>query len=544
MARKNISTQWDRDNRNAINENFKELYNVRQLAIDEAIKNIKPDVVDELTSISELSKENNDILTDMFADNNIFDGNYEPWILYPITGGGMRVSRTLSGEEGSLAIIPVEPDTTYTAKSYNVDITDAFRIGLSNRPFEFSDFDIFNLDSNIVMGDTTVPEREYTFTTTSESQFAFIYVSKTGKEPRLKVEKGDTSTGIEPKINEKYLPGTIDDSVEKDKPVKTLRSQEMYDVPALESVNSPDSTHKIHEQDSASMYALYDALMSAYPTYITKELFATESTGKEIYKYTFGPEQPNIFRTDMETDLLQFFIISGVHGSEKAGWWCLYETMKQICENWRNSDVLEVFRWNVEFTVVPLVNVYGIDNSDDPVTFNGKINSNGVDINRNFPTGFTVGTPGDIGYGGSEPLTEPESIAIADYLNNNKVDFYADFHNFSSQSDQNIFMWNIVESQRELNMASYYFSHLSQKWKIADESFPQGNDIFFGHSSPGTGGSTPPFVNSLGITGGIFEISHTMHPKESDTQYSSEVVTLGTEAQLNWLYMGYQNLIN
>ncbi|UUG68604.1 zinc carboxypeptidase [Halomonas phage YPHTV-1] len=476
-------------------------------------------------------------------DNNIFDGNYNPWVLRKLADGSMRVDKVLAGETGGLAIIPVSPNTTYTVKSHDPDITNVFRIGLSNRPFEFSAYDIYNLDTAVHDGDVSNPQ--HTFTTGTESMLAFIYVSTAAQEPRLKLEEGSKATeyiGIH--IDPKYISETNSGSVEVAKKVSPLRSKNMYSVPALESVNKPDSTYKIHDQTSTSMYTLYDALVTKYPTYITKELVTNEKSGQPIYKYVFKPEQPAIERINKETDLLHFFVVSGVHGSEKAGWWCLYESMKQICENWRTSEVLETLRWDIKFTVIPIVNVYGVDNPDDPVTFNGKINANGVDINRNFPEGFTVGAPGSIGYGGSNPLSEPETIAIANILENEGVDFYADFHNFSSQPDPNIFLWNILDDMHGIDISQNYLTHLSYKWKAQDPLFPQDDGVFFGYSSIGAGGSSPPFVNSLGITGGIFEISHTMHPKGDSSQYSSEVVTLGAEAQLNWLYMGFRNLTN
>lgn len=327
--------------------------------------------------------------------------------------------------------------------------------------------------------------------------------------------------------------------------VQALKSQEFYSSPILESVNASDSTVKIHSLTTADVFGFYDDLMAAYPNYITREIFATETSGKAIYRYNFTPLQPEITRDEtLETDLLHFFIVSGVHASEKAGWWCLYESMKQICENWRSHENLEALRYNVRFSVVPIVNVYGVDNSDDPVTLNGKKNANGVDINRNFPEGFKViSDTSYAGYGGEEPLSQPESIAIADVLRNEQVDFYADFHNFSSQPNVNYFMWGIGGVKRDINISQSYLSHISSKWKKENSSYPQEDDVFFGFSSTGAGGSTPPYVGSLGIQGGIFEICHTLHFL-STSQYTSEVITNGTEAQLNWLYINYLNLLN
>lgn len=47
MAKRDINSLWDRDMRKAIDKNFDELYDIRKLAIDEAISDIKPDVIKE-----------------------------------------------------------------------------------------------------------------------------------------------------------------------------------------------------------------------------------------------------------------------------------------------------------------------------------------------------------------------------------------------------------------------------------------------------------------------------------------------------------------
>lgn len=322
--------------------------------------------------------------------------------------------------------------------------------------------------------------------------------------------------------------------------IKTLRSGDFYTPPAY------TAGVDFLNYNSADVFALYDSLVTAYPDYITKELVANEITGLPIYKYTFNPQKPEITRdTTMTTDIPHFFIVSGVHAMEKAGWWALYHNMKLICEEWQNNEILEDLRWNVKFTVMPLVNVYGLDNQEtDPVVADGKKNANGIDINRNFPIGFEVlYDPSHYGYGGEEPLTEIESQAIADFLQNGNVDFYADLHNFGSNSNPNYFMWNIGGDKTNINLSQSFVSSISLKWKKENADFPQGDDVFFGYSSPGVGGSTPPYINSLGITGGIFEITDSLD-FISEPQYSNKSITFGIEAQLNWLYMAYKNLTN
>ena len=650
---------------------------------------------------------------------NIFDGEYHSYVLRLDSNNNMRIYETFSGEEGGLAIIPVNGNTTYTVKSHDVEDTDTFRIGLSNRPLEFSAYGLMQLETNVVYGDLTVPERQYTFTTASDSKYAYVQVSKTNKKPRLQIQVGskaeeytapyalpeyistEKSIGVG-SIEERHLKdnsvtpvkasffdksrnlfdgnfydfsienfGTGDDRIailrsnflgvnnsiivpvesgksytikihdyensnqftvatgesmpvydgrgiyETDRPaetmyfthpqrlytvkipsghnylyvltsrdqtppkyiqveegteqtnyinpmalkseyidiessdsssfghnVKVLAHQDFYDVPTLEEVNNGTGEHHVHQKKSADMYALYNALMSQYPEYISRKLAGNEATGLPIYQYTFEPTKPEILRTEVNNELLHFFITGGIHGSEKAGWWCLYETMKQICENWKDSNALSKLRWDVKFTVIPIANPYGVDNHGDPKTFNGKINSKGIDVYRNFPSGFTSGTEGTVGYAGTAPLTEPEAIIIADILDNENVDFYLDIHNFSSQPDPNTFLWMLSNEKFGVNMSQKYLSQITQKWKIDDSTFPQEDTAFFGYVSGSAGGNTLMYAESLGIPSGIFEISHTMHPKADPNQYSSEVITRGVEGQLNWIYMAYMNLTN
>lgn len=641
----------------------------------------------------------------MKRTRNMFTGNYIENTLVG-SASNLWISQSIAhdydgdGKLGSLAIIEVTPSTTYTVKSHDISLTDAFRIGISDTPPTYDRNGRFYLDTSFgLMGDSSTPKREYTFKSGINTHYMYVYVSTGSNKPRLQVEEGGAATEysehfvldnsfldyeyklennsistetlkdssvtpaktsknisvgkILPAVRTSYYVdfnfknmtlrlGNVRIQVQNDnyytafmadpgvtvtlpavknnyfyilynptligqeaftvreqnsmtigkndvvigvynpstkevfgidvyrvdgveyvtgknnsnstpqpnpeikRSVLPIRSNELHGSPVLESVNSSDSTTKIHTLTSADIYSFYDSLMSAYPNYISKELVTNESSAHAlpIYKYTFTPEKPELTRTDETTDMKHFFVVSGVHAGEKAGWWCLYESMKQICENWKDSEVLEDLRWNVKFTILPIVNPYGLDYSSDTVTLNGKKNANGIDINRNFPTGFTVvSDPTSAGYGGQTPLSEPETIAVADILKNANVDYYADLHNFSSNPNTNYFLWNVAGSNFNMNMSQTYLTHLTNKWKKDRADFPQDDNIFFGYSGWFVGGTTPAYVNELGVEGGIFEICHTLHFL-SASQYSSDVITLGTEAQINWLYMAYRNLIN
>src|SRR5690606_20218083 len=150
------------------------------------------------------------------------------------------------------------------------------------------------------------------------------------------------------------------------------------------------------------IYDLYDELMNENPNYITKEYLGDESTGLPIYKYEFKPELPA--PTDgsyvTPTKMIKIIITSGTHGVERLGVWLTYLAMKQICENWQDDEVLEALRWNVHFIIIPVVSPWSFVNRT-------RKNSNGVDINRNFPEGWSESDPSTETYGGASPLSEP-----------------------------------------------------------------------------------------------------------------------------------------
>ncbi|QNR08231.1 M14 family metallopeptidase [Macrococcoides canis] len=488
---------------------------------------------------------------------NLWDGKYYDWFVYDYTNtDGSKeayINKNYSGTQYT-AIIPVVPGQPYTIKIHDKEKSNAFTIATSAAYPSFDSSGIYKTGLPVnKQGLYTVPDRTWTITIPSNHKYLYVLAAQNQTPPsKMQVEAGAAATSFTSHlaIKQSYLPSSIASSITIDSNKidrlvpEILTSKDMYNVPQLNSVNGVGAEKQIHELKTADMYALYDELMNQSSTYMTKSVFTTETKGKTIYQYSLQPETPKIMNSATTKKLPKIFVMSGVHGSEKASWYCTYEMIKQIIQNWKNSRVLEYLRWNVEIILIPMLNVYGIDNISDPVTYNGKINANGVDINRNYPSNWAASEPGTIGYGGTAPLTEPESKAVYNYITSNDVDFIIDYHNFSSQIEP-VFMWSVVNNEKMMSLSLDYFRHLSNKWKISDNNFPQSNDIFFGQAGTATaGGSLPYLADELFIPGGIFEICHTMWPKNNQTQYSSEVITLGTEAQLNWLYLAAKSLSN
>ena len=149
----------------------------------------------------------------------------------------------------------------------------------------------------------------------------------------------------------------------------------------------------------------------------TQSVIGTSVQGREIEAYTFGKG---------DTDLL---FVGGIHGGYEWNTIVLaYETIDYFIAN--ESAMPE----NVTVHIVPNLNPDGlfeatsqegrftaadIPNVDIHTAGIGRFNANGVDLNRNFDCrwspdgvwrGNSVGT-------GSGPFSEPEAIAIRDYIN-------------------------------------------------------------------------------------------------------------------------------
>ncbi len=76
----------------------------------------------------------------------------------------------------------------------------------------------------------------------------------------------------------------------------------------------------------------------------------------------------------------------------------------------------------IDLWLVPSMNPDGQANGT-------RTNANGVDLNRNFPLGWTkIGRPGDWQYSGTGPASEPETKAVAAFLEETKPSLVIWYH--------------------------------------------------------------------------------------------------------------------
>src|SRR5699024_1844833 len=137
--------------------------------------------------------------------------------------------------------------------------------------------------------------------------------------------------------------------------------------------------------------------------YITSELMGNVTGNEPVYKYTFKP-QPLESR-EFDVKVPKIIIVGGIHGDEKNPVFSTYNMFKQICEKWREDEMLEFLRYNIEFIVVAVANPTGFNR-------NRRYTDNEVDLSRNFPVLYspTTGAPG------TGPASEPETQLIMNLM--------------------------------------------------------------------------------------------------------------------------------
>ncbi|MGN6024673.1 M14 family zinc carboxypeptidase [Alcaligenes faecalis] len=136
------------------------------------------------------------------------------------------------------------------------------------------------------------------------------------------------------------------------------------------------------------LYGLIDDLVSEFPDYLEKTVLGQDSVGNDIlmiravpagYWTRWYPENaPEALRKP------KVVLLGSTHGSEKLAAVANYQFLRAICESWKEDERLGFLRWGMELVYIPVVTPSGYNDS-----VNGNyLNANGVNINRNYPTGW------------------------------------------------------------------------------------------------------------------------------------------------------------
>jgi Zinc carboxypeptidase len=290
------------------------------------------------------------------------------------------------------------------------------------------------------------------------------------------------------------------------------------------------------------IYNAYDSLMASYPGYITRELIGYDSAGVlPIYAYKFTPQQSQrSYISGTYKPYPKVIVGSAIHGNgqtdagdRETTVFALYYFLKDICENWSQSELLEYLRWNVRFIVVPVQNPWGFNNRS-------RRNENLVDLSRNYDYAWTPTVGGNVGdntYGGPSAFSESESRAMRDLiLANSDAIHLIDLHSRGGlPTDDQLIMFDMTINNELYYSAEYHIGKLSRKWK--NRSYGLNDLTHYGtiYDSIIAAGKVHGWgTNIAGIPSIVVE-GFANRSSGTLTTNGIEVMTMNTELIGNWI---------
>lgn len=244
------------------------------------------------------------------------------------------------------------------------------------------------------------------------------------------------------------------------------------------------------------LYAKFDSLITSYPNFVSK-VDAVELANSEGGTLTY-PEYANlggvasgeylptptyrtpvyVFKTPESVAVNQttlnykrnILIVSGNHPYEIAAPVNCYLFIKNVLDLLSNADgdIYKIMA-NYNIYILPCLNGYGIYHEQDGFM---RINANGVNINRNFPTErWEQGSVGQ-DYGGDSAGSEFETQLIIALTNVLKPYIGIDAHNFDKAERQFFFTYMNIKMQ---DLGYAFFNNINSKLK---KQYPN----YFGNS--------------------------------------------------------------
>lgn len=185
----------------------------------------------------------------------------------------------------------------------------------------------------------------------------------------------------------------------------------------------------------SQLYAKFDALVSAYPGYVSRvdlaeyldEEYPAYASEYKTYMYIFKPTNEAINANT--TKLKKALFVGGEHSAERTSSYILWCMAKALCAS-MNDDYFKL-RNSMEIHIIPVLEGYGsIHSGADGAPQNlGRVNYNGVNINRNYPTpDWHVSGTGTADYSGETAGSEFETQLVLGVVDKEKYDMVGDYH--------------------------------------------------------------------------------------------------------------------
>lgn len=255
----------------------------------------------------------------------------------------------------------------------------------------------------------------------------------------------------------------------------------------------------------------------------------------DVYRYRLSQPEYDTSYTTKRNPVIT--IACGLHGFEKASMFSLYNFVRELVEEWKNSPVLEYLRHNCTFEIIPVANPYGFQNN---TYANGRLDGEHVNLNRNFSFYWSSTGEGSQ-YGGPSPFSEAETKYIKEMIDENKNQFlYIDFHTTGNNKDvDDIGFYNWISDDGDL----FYNEKLILANKKHIENITRNityryeldipQNEFIGRMTHETGpGLSQSYAASVGLKCVTFEVAPKFLGQEA---YNNNIIKANTEMFVNYL---------
>lgn len=271
---------------------------------------------------------------------------------------------------------------------------------------------------------------------------------------------------------------------------------------------------------SANIYARLDALVTKFPTYISKVSLGMDAGGTlPIYGYKLN---------FTNTPLFKIVFLCNQHGGSANGdaiMGGLVSTImaEDLCgSNHRHHDLLRWIRDNVSVNVMPCCNPWGIDNLR-------RVNYNGVNLNRNWDTSIWSSFPSGVGtddYKGTSPASEVETQYMVSFINSISPDIIIDNHTLggvdgSHDANSGIFYTGFPKMYMESKDAYHALVERYNKILKSEYGFNihASYDVTSEHNAP----DARVWADEHGLDGGLIEMNW-RDPLDQDNGFTSSVI--------------------
>jgi len=220
--------------------------------------------------------------------------------------------------------------------------------------------------------------------------------------------------------------------------------------PVPENIAEIAMTYDLTSMDSADFYSLYDSIMEENPLYMTKvDRGMDASNTYHLYEYHWlarvnkmvgrRSADPEEFQNDHYEDISQTWpsvgVLTGIHGDEKMGVIMFYLLFRAWL---RGEDQGQYILDEYDFHIMPCGNPWGMHHHMS-YPEEGRLNSNGVNLNRNFPYLWEEYTGTNKGDAAADQAETQAIMAFANQFSDNKYRgmLFFDLHDFDYIREHN-----------------------------------------------------------------------------------------------------------